>query len=242
MTTPGTIDQQVSHPAKFSAPILETVRKLLDYYEVEGFIVDPFAGVGGIHDLATTNRRTYGIELEPEWAEQMMERGPGWCGDFFHWEPKFTVAAVVTSPTYANRMSDHHEAKDDSRRMTYKHQLGRDLTAGNSASMGWGVPYRAFHIMAWNRCRELLMAGGWMFLNVKDHVRNGQVVPVADWHRTRLIGAGFQLMDDVQVPVRGMGFGQNRDLRVDHERVMAFYRPRAKLGKAVVPRDPDEWT
>ena len=49
-----------------------------------------------------------------------------------------TFDMVVTSPTYGNRMADHHNAKDGRRRITYTHNLGRTLTPGNSGAMQWG--------------------------------------------------------------------------------------------------------
>jgi hypothetical protein len=63
------------------------------------------------------------------------------------WTNRFHM--VVTSPTYGNRMADHHDAKDDSKRMTYKHMLGRDLHPDNSGQMHFGPKYKEFHEKAW---------------------------------------------------------------------------------------------
>lgn len=54
------------HPAKFSDKILD---KIAEHLPTEGVVLDPFAGTGRIHELATAERRTVGIEIEQEWAE-----------------------------------------------------------------------------------------------------------------------------------------------------------------------------
>jgi hypothetical protein len=74
-------------------------------------ILDPMAGVGRIHDLPRRLGETVGVELEAEWAECRKGTLVGdatalpedWSGSF---------DAVVVSPVYGNRMSDHHDAKD----------------------------------------------------------------------------------------------------------------------------------
>ena len=82
----------------------------------------------------------YGYEIEPEWAEQARAAG---CitttGDSrqMHY-PDAMFDAICTSPTYGNRMADHHEARDASPRHTYRHVLGRPLTPGNSGALQWG--------------------------------------------------------------------------------------------------------
>jgi hypothetical protein len=217
----------VKHPARYNDAILSVIDAALSEHVIDGTVVDPFGGVGGIHKLHGYN--TLAIELEPEWAEQAALLGPTWCGDFFDWEPHSKVGAVVTSCTYGNRMADNHQPGEDdkSTRITYRHSLGRELDERNSGGMQWGVEYRAFHIRAWIKVRELLTGGGIFVLNVKDHVRKGEIVPVVDWHRKRVLGTGgFELLDDVQVPVTGMGFGANGQVRVAHEHVMTFERVR----------------
>lgn len=118
------------HPAKFSQSILDLIEEILTDLRFKGTILDPFAGVGGIHSLASPEVSTFAVELEPEWAEQSARLGPTWCGDFFAfdawaqnsacmrgewpgketWPPFFD--AVITSPTYANRMADNHNAQE----------------------------------------------------------------------------------------------------------------------------------
>lgn len=241
--------QDVRHPAKFSPEILLEIRRALynrfgEYPSVT--VLDPFSGVGGIHMLGFYNKgfQTYAIELEPEWAKQSADRGPTACGDFFEFEPaehafvrgngidgdgelidgpsKFR--AIVTSPTYGNRMADSHtpSPSDTSRRITYTHTLGRKLSENNSGAMQWGDAYRAFHIAAWKKCRRLLLDDGLFIVNVKDHVRNKKIAPVVAWHRKVIQQVGFELIEDRLVAVKGMRMGENHELRVDHEHVLVY--------------------
>lgn len=212
-------------------------------------VLDPFGGPGGIHllryagDSRTVTYDTFTVEIEPEWAAASARRGPSWCGNFmklqlgqhgslFEWGPTgtehacrlFQVDAIVTSPTYGNRMADHHEAKDTSRRLTYRHVLGRPLHIQNSGALQWGREYRFFHERAWRKARKVLIEGGGrvLILNVKNHVRRGEVQDVVSWHKETLKRLGFQCVNDHRIPVKGMKYGENRDLRVPFEHVFTF--------------------
>lgn len=223
------------HPAKFSTELYDVIRGSVDtFVEGPGWILDPFAGIGRIHEMFDM---AYAIELEAEWADQSPRPDRTWQGDFFDWVPDRKIAAVVTSPTYGNRMADHHDARDASYRATYRHALGRPLSPNNSGGMQWGVEYRSFHIKAWARVWEILAGGGLFVLNVKDHVRKSAVVPVVDWHRKRALSLGFALLDDIQVATPGMRRGENSEARVDHEHVIVFRRPRSESTWAASSRE-----
>ena len=231
-----------NHPAKYNKPILDVISQVIknNYPTQPISILDCFGGVGGIHDLSSDTWGTYAIEIEREWADVSREKGWTDWGDFFDFKPytawfrqdehkyapsptMFDVVAVST--TYGNRMADHHEAKDYSKRMTYRHQLGRPLTENNSGGMQWGPDYRTFHEAAWTKVRTLLEYGGLLILNVKDHVRKGEVIKVCDWHKDFITHeVGMTCIDDIKVPVNGMGFGANGKSRVDHERVIVFLK------------------
>jgi len=103
------------HPAPFPKYILEHLTLWLSAERRELGrplkILDPFAGVGRIHDLPRRLGETVGIEIEPEWAN--LRKGTI-VGDATQlpeaWTATFDV--VATSCCYGSRMADHHEAKD----------------------------------------------------------------------------------------------------------------------------------
>lgn len=205
----------VRHPAKFSKPILEAIEEIASSYGISGKVIDPFAGVGGVHSLGFDS---WGVELEPEWAAQHPRNLVGDALNLPFKDKSFGVA--ITSPTYANRMADHHEAKDASKRNTYKHTLGRNLSAGSSASMQWGEAYCTFHYLAWKELRRVL--DGWLILNCSDHIRKGERQYVVDWHQQCLVTLGFGFVAETEVCTQRNRQGQNHDLRVDSESVLLF--------------------
>jgi tRNA G10 N-methylase Trm11 len=214
---------EVKHCAKFTDSILDALEELLVEYEVKGVVLDPFAGVGRVHELQ--NRvwgiRTVGVEIEEEWAKQSE-----WT---IHGDSRFLADivteryahAIVTSPAYGNRMADSYagDAKG-SRRHTYRIALGRPLTDGNGASMQWGRGYRSLHSQVWRQCALVLKPGGLAFINVKNHIRGGVEQNVVGWHIAELIRQGFGVEEVRWVDTPGMREGQNHELRVDGERII----------------------
>lgn len=216
--------QSRQHPATFSAPILAKIDLLLGD---SATVLDPFAGVGTIHQLATSDRRTVGIELEPEWADMHRDTINGDARDLLSLTEGVAVDAIATSPAYGNRMADKHDARDASDRMTYKHRLGRDLTDGNAGGMQWGEDYRALHADVWTAAATKLISGGVFILNVKDHVRGGSRQYVSAWHVNFLIGACGLLLDATEeVADAGLRHaGDNADKRIGVEYVWRFVKP-----------------
>lgn len=245
----------VKHPAKYSKKILETIEYLLDKYQGTGTVLDPFGGVGGIHSLRKLpQRETLAIEIEPEWARISAELGPTITGDFLDpGEPNpfsydGTINAVVTSPTYGNRMADHHEAKDDSKRNTYRHTLGRELSAGSSAGLQWGDEYKSFHEKAWAKVWRLLPPDGLFILNCKDHIRKHKLIAVTAWHDTTIRKLGFERLEQQAVLVGGNRQGENGQVRIGFEWVIAYRKPKVdangmsdaaydRLAKDVFPKE-----
>jgi hypothetical protein len=181
----------VSHPARYSAAILERFEKVINQVcnvtadRVK--VLDPFAGTGRIHKLPFD---TTGVELEPEWGQLVAEGNIiGDAADMPFDDHAFDV--VATSPTYGNRLADHHDAADAHLRRSYTHDLGRPLTDGNTGEMQWGALYQAAHVDIWTEVRRVMKPYGWLLLNIKDHIRNGEQQPVSHWHTAALVELGF---------------------------------------------------
>lgn len=211
----------VKHPAKFSDAILA----IIEDAGLEGKLLDPFAGVGKVHTLSYRDRlETFGVELEPEWANQHPRTLVGNALELDYDNHFFDH--IVTSPCYGNRMADHHDARDDSRRNTYRHILGRPLSQGSSAGMQWGAEYRIFHMRAWAEVNRVLKSGGTFWLNLKDHIRDGERQLVTEWHIHALLNSNFfsfHLEEWSTIPLKGNRFGANRQ-RIPYESLLKFRR------------------
>lgn len=206
----------IKHPAVFTQSILLEIDWLLK--NVNGYVLDPFAGTGRIHDLQA--HTTVGVEIEPEWAA-MSENTL--VADALHlpFQNEF-FKAIVTSPCYGNRMADHHDAKDGSKRITYRHTLGRKLHPNNSGQMQWGLAYKDFHLRAWVEAVRVLQPDGKFVLNCSDHIRGATRQSVVDWHVKELVGLGLKLTDRIQVKTPRMGFGANSKARVPYEEIVVL--------------------
>lgn len=239
------------HPAKFSEPILDALRNRITAEarrvrrEEPGTVVqvlDPMAGVGRIHQLHDGKRVwTTGVEIQPRWAACHSRTI---CADYLEWAGRpgnyrrFHIAA--TSPTYANRMADHHDARDDSTRYSYRHVYGEELEPGNSGTMPWGPAYRRFHadMHAWVRWN--LAPGGLYLLNVSNHYRGEEEVPVIEFHRGACLGVGFE--EDGRVTkittkrLRGVG-DESTAKRAKYEVILRFRAPLTPPGLPEVRRN-----
>lgn len=209
------------HPARYTDVLLPVFAELLAGARR---ILDPFAGTGKAFALEPLlpGCVVEAVEIEPEWAATHPRTTLGnalnlpWPDGFFD--------AAVTSPTYGNRMADHHTARDDSRRNTYRHALGRPLHPANSGAMQWGDPYRTFHTAAWTELARVLCPGGRFVLNIKDHIRRGQRQPVTAWHCATLTHLGFTENEHRHVACPGQRFGANGGARIEYESVILFTR------------------
>lgn len=232
------------HPAKFSDPILDVLDRLVQKEArrrraagaASLTVVDPFAGVGRIHRLARPPRngfelRTLGLEIEEPWAA--CHRDTLWTDaiDWLAWviagelHNRPLVQMYVTSPTYGNRYSDHHDAQDGSVRHSYTHYLGRQPTKGSSAVMPWGPDYWEFTALAYRMMLAAAEPDAPFVLNVSDFVRGRELVPAAAWHLGAAIGAGW--LPDRRtrtrlIPTARHRHGANHEARAPFEVVYSF--------------------
>lgn len=205
----------ISHPAPFPVAILPIFLELLeDHHRV----LDPFAGTGRIHELH--GHETVGIELEPEWAALHPDTMVGNALALPFEDDSFD--AIATSPTYGNRLADHHNAADPESRRSYTHDLGRSLHEDNSGAMQWGDSYCEFHWKAWEEAVRVLRPRGRFVLNIKDHIRGGEWQDVAGWHVHALCSLGLAVVAARPVVTGQLRVGENAALRVPAELVVAF--------------------
>lgn len=128
------------------------------------------------------------------------------------------------------------------KRITYRHQLGRELHPNNSGQMPFGPKYKDLHERAWVEAARVLkptvkgVSKGRMILNVSNHFktigpkgdRRQVEVDVVGWHLDTLKRLGFKLERTIEVETPRMRFGQNHEARAEHE-IVAILRSPGRL-------------
>lgn len=184
-------------------------------------VLDPMAGVGTVHELASAQIKTFGVELEPEWAAthprtmigDATKLPPRWKGRF---------DAVVTSPDYGNRMCDDFNASDKGEgRIGYRWALGRSPSPG-SVIRHWGDEYRRLHLLVLAEMERVTRPGGLVVINVSDFIENKMRISVVQWYVDSLNELELAKVTDAEVPTPRMRKGQNGGARVDAEHVLVY--------------------
>lgn len=219
--------QKIRHPAKYTDSFLKMFNEILKDAKN---VLDPFAGTGKIGKLKEYgfSGQIYANELEPEWLQDNKFNCDflTYCDAEFLEYPAEYFDAICTSPTYGNRMADHHEAKDGTKRNTYTHCLGRTLADGNTGKMQWGVEYMEKHERIYKHLTTLVKGGGLFVLNIKNHIRRGQEINVKQFHEKALLKCGFEKIEEKFIKTSGNGFGANSDKRTDGEYIIVFKKLR----------------
>lgn len=211
--------QGIKHPAAYSDVIIPVLAQCLGG---AANVLDPMGGSGKLAAIKVYGYRGRVVcnDLEPEWKN-------GYAVDEWHfgdaaamaWALDASFDAIATSPTYGNRMADHHNARDSSRRNTYRHKLGRALHLENTGAMQWSAAYRHKHTAIYRECLRVLKPGGLFLLNVSDHIRAGRRVYVSKWHLDALRGMGLTLRACHAIKTPRNRFGANGHLRCAAEYV-----------------------
>ena len=209
-----------AHPAKYTDVLLPT---MADFLRGSKRILDPFGGTGKVFLLERWlgDVEIQAVEIEPEWAA----RNPRiTLGNALHlpW-PDGYFDAICTSPTYGNRMADKWSSCTTKPVGKYAWELQRELHPDNSGTLQWGDAYRDFHRRAWTEARRVLRPGGAFVLNIKNHIRGGEIVRVTNWQIECLESLGFARWGTVNIPTPSMRTGRNRELRVPYESVIHFH-------------------
>lgn len=218
------------HPAKYTDVLLPCIFEEVKHCEK---VLDPFAGTGKLAEIRKFGfvGTIYANDLERDWLEPNVHG----C-DYLTYEDAETLSypygyfdAIATSPTYGNRMADHHNCKDGSKRITYTHCLGKPLQPGNTGSMHFGKQYCEKHTNIYYHLYDLLKPGGVMVINVSNFIRKGSEVDVCEWTKNALIDIGFQFKKEYEIHTPRMGFGANAKARVQYEKIFVFSKPAGRV-------------
>ena len=210
----------LAHPAVMGPHIFEVCKQFLPFKGCR--VLDPFAGVGTTATLLP-EYNVVGVEIEKEWAQQQPSTI---CGDSVVVVPTLgKFDAILTSPAYGNRMADDFKASDESKRITYRHKLGRELSTGTTSNLHYGRGNRRYekaHSNIWIVCVDALTESGVFILNCKDFIARGTQMEVTQWHVLSLISYGLNVLEHKKIPSRGMRFGTNYQKRVDYENIICL--------------------
>ena len=225
--TPRSSPATVEHPARWSRTIIDALTPILTSWRLP--VHDPFGGTGErLGYLCDTLGLAFsGTEIEPEFIVDQRVR-PGDSTDAASYPTgKY---CVVTSPTYPNGMSDHFQARDGSKRHTYRQALAtnlgydRPLDDHNMGAYGIRRGGRS-EAKYWQLADSAVKH--WpdrVVVNVSDFISNHVCYPlVAKWEDL-LQAHGYTADDVIKVATPRQRHGANGAARVDAEAVIVARR------------------
>lgn len=213
----------MTHPAQYSPEVLDAIRGLID----DTILVhDPFAGAGErLGALCDEIGCEFsGTEIEAAFiVDSRVVQGNSTDGSTYPVEPY----TIVTSPVYPNGIADSFEARDNSKRRTYRSALAkivghdRELHPDNQGRWGYrGTPLSSpARAVYWSIAERVI--GCWQdadaaIVNVSDFIAGDRQEPVvAGW--TRLLAAAGWDVSAIPVSTKRWKYGANRERRVDAE-------------------------
>jgi len=188
------VTEHQEHPAEWAPRALEAIPEILRRWGVPdgGIVLDPYGGVGNIHKLV--GYETISSEREAAWHLEAERRWPGrrnLCVPILDLGYFGELHAVVTSPTWGNRMADTYMGGSDEMagrepskrsRRTYPIALGYVPDVKESTcALQWGDDYRLLHERHLRHMAGLLRPGGVLVIDIADHQRGKRRQRVTDW-------------------------------------------------------------
>lgn len=195
-------------------------------------ILDPMAGtmerLAVLEDPARGWHLVHGVEYEPEWVEGYKHPRLV-CGDARSLPfPNEHFDAIIVSPSYGNRDADRTgDWWDNVDRKTYAGALGRNVTAGSLCVPFEDPEYKIGHTLAWCEAVRVLKPYGLFVINLKNHIKQGQIVRVSQWHREVLRDLlRLREIDDTAIPTTGRLSGENYKVRAENaEKIYIYSKP-----------------
>jgi len=209
------------HPCPYPKHFLPLFADVLKK-EKSKTVLDIFGGVGTLAKV-----KQYGFtgkviinEIESKWSKIAKKVADVVItGDAQNLKlPNKSINAIITSPTYGNDMAVTYK-----RERTYTVCNGKPLKNSNTGQMRWSVEgnkYKKIHENAYKEAFRVLTNNGVIVVNVKNHIRNGEVQKVAEWHLDTLKAIGFTPVSVKKVKVTGIPFGGLNLPKVSHEHIL----------------------
>ena len=198
-------------------------------------ILDPMAGEGSIFDIG------HAPPLLGSSVKLHIE-----ASDIFAWHyqreevrivdatsldwPDDSFDLIITSPPYGNRMADKLSIDGDNR-VTYADRRGTDAGPNDATGLPWGEKYRRLMATIWVECWRVVRPGGLIVVDCKDHVRQGYMEPVTEWHMKAIenLGGQFTYLRHARSPGNRSTANAGDAFRLGETTVFAYRKPEGPI-------------